>query len=382
MIPRQLEVAILDALQRVPPKVLVLFGPRQVGKTTLLAKVRSGLEGNVRTLNGDFLDDQALLRPERGALDRLVQGIQYLFIDEAQNFPDIGRCLKLLHDHHETVRVLATGSSSFDLARRTGEPLTGRQQTMLLYPVSYAERSPTIVYSRAVLESCMIHGSYPEVIELQSAEDKERHLRGLATDALLKDIFAHVDVNRHKLHDILRLLAHQIGNEVSLSEVARTVQVDTKTVARYCDLLEDAFVIVRLRGFSRNLRKEVGKSQKVYFMDLGIRNAIIRAFHPLQDRADVGALWENLMVLERIKRNSYANVPAEYFFWRTYDRQEIDLIEEAATSSGMNLRGFEFKWGRSRKQVPKLFSQTYPHARVEVVDVLAAHEFLLGAGAS
>ncbi|MCA8971977.1 MAG: ATP-binding protein [Planctomycetes bacterium] len=378
MIRRQLEDRIHNALRRAD-KVLVLFGPRQVGKTTLLAKIRSDLDGTVRMLNGDFLDDHSLLKPERGALERLVEGAQYLFIDEAQNFPDIGRCLKLLHDHHKGVRLLATGSSSFDLARRTGEPLTGRQRTLLLYPVAYSEQSPTVVDSRAILERCMLHGSYPEVLELTSTTDKEEHLRQLVTDALLKDIFAHVDVNRRKLHDILRLLAHQIGSEVSLSEIARTVQVDTKTVGRYCDLLEDAFVIVRLRGFSRNLRKEVGKSQKIYFLDLGIRNAIIRAFHPLQNRDDVGALWENLMVIERIKRNAYANRSAEYHFWRTYDRQEIDLIEEAFVPNGNELLGFEFKWGRSRRRIPKLFTQTYPRASVDVIDIDAAHDFLISA---
>lgn len=218
----------------------------------------------------------------------------------------------------------------------------------------------------------MLHGSYPEVLGMQDSGEKVRHLRQLAGDALLKDLFAHVDVNRKKLFDILRLLALQIGAEASLSEIAGTVQVDAKTVGRYLDLLEDTFVIVRLRGFSRNLRKEVGKSQKVYFVDLGIRNALLNALQPLTARDDVGRLWENLMVIERIKYNAYAGVDANYWFWRTYDRQEIDLIEE----TGTGLRAFEFKWGRARKSPPKLFTATYQDARVDVVDPETAHALL------
>lgn len=372
MIPRTLEASIRTALAG-ERKVLVIYGPRQAGKTTLLRSLLAKLEGKSLVLNGDFADDQARLRPERPSLSRLVAGIDHLLVDEAQNVPDIGTVLKLVHDHFPGVRVLATGSSSFDLARRTGEPLTGRQRTFLLYPIAYAEQVPDAITSRTVLEHAMLYGSYPEVIETPAPDDKALHLRQLAADALLKDLFAHVDVNRRKLHDILRLLALQIGAEVSHPEIASTVQIDAKTVARYLDLLEDAFVIVRLRGFSRNLRKEVGKAQKIYFLDLGIRNALLNAFQPLPSRGDVGALWENLLVVERMKRNAYAGIDANYHFWRTYDRQEIDLIEE----TGAALSAFEIKWGRGRKKLPQLFAATYPQASVALVEPENAHEFLM-----
>jgi predicted AAA+ superfamily ATPase len=354
-------------------KVVVLYGPRQVGKTTLLETVLSRLEGRILLLNGDFVDDQARLRPERAALSRLVQGIDCLAVDEAQNVPAIGSTLKLLHDHFPGLRVIATGSSSFDLAARTGEPLTGRQRTFRLFPIAYSELAPTPLTSATILENAMLHGGYPEVLGMAEPGDRVRHLRQLVADALLKDVFAHVDVNRQKLLDILRLLALQIGAEVSLSELARTVQVDSKTVARYLDLLEATFVVVRLRGFSRNLRKEVGKSQKVYFLDLGIRNAILNTFQPLDARTDVGALWENLLIVERMKRNAYADLDATHHFWRTYDRQEIDLVEE--TSAG--LAAFELKWGRSRQSLPRLFLTSYPEAKTAVISKEQAHEFLL-----
>ncbi len=370
-IPRQLE-AVLGAALAGPRKVLVVFGPRQVGKTTLLRTVAATLPGKVVSLNGDWLDDQTQLRPEKASLTRLLAGADYLLVDEAQNVPEVGTSLKLVHDHFPSVRVLATGSSSFDLARRTGEPLTGRQRTFLLFPLSYHERDPEPARSRAVLEEMMVFGGYPEVALMPSADDKAAHLRQLAADYILKDVFAHVDVNRRKLLDILRLVALQVGEEVSLSELGRTVQIDTKTVGRYLDLLESAFLIVRLRGFSRNLRKEVGKSQKVYFLDLGIRNAIIQRFEPPAARDDVGRLWENLFVVERMKRNVYAGVAASYAFWRTYDRQEIDLIEE----HGAELRAFEIKWGRARKRMPRLFVETYPHAETAVVVPETAPDWL------
>ena len=371
MIPRLLENSIQRALTG-RRKVLVLYGPRQVGKTTLLGSLRPRLDGRVLVLNGDYLDDQARLRPERNALELLLRGYDYLIVDEAQNVPEIGRCLKLIHDHFE-LRVIATGSSSFDLARRTGEPLSGRQRTFLLFPLSYAELDPEIHTSQTVLEEAMLYGAYPEVVGLSNTEDKCAHLRQLVADALLKDIFAHVDVNRRKLLDILRLLALQIGSEVSISELARTVRIDSKTVARYVDLLEDAFVLMRLRGFSRNLRKEVGKSQKLYFLDLGIRNAILNRFEQLAVRDDRGALWENLLVIERVKANAYRGVAANYYFWRTYDQQEIDMIEEVGTE----LRAFEFKWKRSRRSFPKAFVESYPNAETRAVDLEGAHSFLL-----
>jgi len=372
MIHRRLEPAIRGALTSERRKVVVLQGPRQVGKTTLLERLVEGLDGRVEVLNGDFLDDQALLRPERAALARLVGGLDYLFIDEAQNVPDVGRVLKLLHDHHPQVRVLATGSSSFDLNERVGEPLTGRRQTFVMHPVSYGELEPRPTTESGVLEHGLLFGGYPEVLTIADRETKIAHLRELVADYLLKDILHLVGTGRARLYDLLRLLALQLGSEASLSELAQGAKLDAKTVARYLDLLEECYVIVQLQGFSRNLRKEIRKARKIYFVDLGIRNAILQAFGPLEMRNDLGGLRENYLIVERMKRNAQAGIDARYHFWRTYDQQEIDLIEEDQTG----LHAFEFKLGRGRDSVPKLWRETYPESSTEVITKASLGEFL------
>ena len=372
MIIRKLEPTLVEALTR-RKKVLVLLGPRQVGKTTLMEKIAGQVSGRVEVLNGDFLDDQDHLKPDRVSLNHLVNHLDYLFVDEAQNIPDIGRVLKLIHDHYPGVQVMATGSSSFDLANRTGEPMTGRQQTFRLYPISFAEQSPGLANQKTILAHAMVYGCYPECISITSPKDKVNYLKQLTSDLLLKDLHWQVDVNRTKLVNILRLLAFQIASEVSYNEIAAAVQLDVKTVAKYVSFLEQSYVIVRLGGFSRNLRKEVSKSHKIYFTDLGTRNALINAFNPLNLRDDVGKLWENLLVIERMKLNSYGNIDANYYFWRTYDRQEIDLIEE----SPGRLSAFEFKYSAKKKAaVPRLWQKTYPNSHVDIVTTENAMAFL------
>lgn len=375
MIPRYSQSRVLHAVE-LGGKVVLLFGPRQVGKTTLMRWVREQMEGKGETLNGDYLDDRELLQPIRARLASLVQGLDYLFIDEAQLFPNIGSSLKAIHDHYPEVRVLATGSSALDLGRQTGEPLTGRHRQFMLYPFAYGELDPKPTRQQTILEHAMVFGTYPETWSQTHREDKISYLRLLASDYVLKDVFAQVEVNRTKLTNVLRLLALQVGSEVSMSEIGRQVEMDTKTVSRYLDLLEGAFVIVRLGGFSRNLRKEVAKSQKYYFWDLGIRNALVPAFQPLESRTDVGALWENLMVVERLKRNSYMRSQAQTYFWRTYDQQELDLIEEDQDE----LRGFEFKRGQSGGKIPRLWRETYPSSKNEIITPESAHPFLDLAG--
>ncbi len=373
MIPRLLEQRLLRGLQQ-PGKVLCLFGPRQVGKTTLMRKLADQVHGPKLFLNGDFDDDRRLLRPERSALTPLLAGQDFLFLDEAQIIQGVGRILKLIHDEFPQVRVMATGSSSFDLRAQTGEPLTGRQKTEVLYPLAYSELDPGPVRRRTQMEEVMLYGGYPELVTLKSIPSKREYLRQLVADYLLRDIHAQVEVNRSKLRDMLRLIAFQIGSEVSLSEIARQVGIDVKTVSRYIDLLEQAFVVVRLGGFSRNLRKEVSKSQKIYFVDLGIRNAILQAYAPLSTRADVGQLWENYLVIERIKRNAYMGRHPSYYFWRTYDRQEIDFIEE----SGESLSAFEFKFKEDlrKRRLPALWSKTYPRSSTATIDPGNADAFL------
>jgi predicted AAA+ superfamily ATPase len=344
-----------------------------------MREVYGGLAGRKAFLNGDFADDRALLLPERGALGRLAGGLDYLFIDEAQNVVDIGRVLKLLHDEFPELRVLASGSASFDLRNKTGEPLTGRQVVFDLYPVCLAELNPGPAEVRAQLEHGMLYGGYPAIVSMESLESKREGLRQLTADYLLKDIFAQVDLNRDRLLDLLRLLAFQIGSEVSLNELASAARIDVKTVDRYLGFLEDAFVIMRLGAFSRNLRKEVAKSRKVYFLDLGIRNALLKAFNPPTLRDDLGRLWENYLVVERMKILRYARTDYQAWFWRTYDRQEIDYVEE---SEG-RLAAYEFKWNPAKKtRLPKLFGETYSPASTAVVTPDEGRAFLGCAGAT
>lgn len=378
MIQRSLESRLKSAFAPdAPRKVVCLFGPRQSGKTTLLRRIYEDLPGEREFLNGDFADDRALLVPERAPLMALAGHLDYLFIDEAQNVPEIGRVLKLLHDEFPRLRVAASGSASFDLRNKTGEPLTGRQAVFDLFPLSLAELLPRPTTMRRWIEHGMVYGGYPEIVSTESPDGKRERLRQLAADYVLKDIFAQVEVNRDRLRDLLRLLAFQIGQEVSLNELAGAVRIDVKTVDRYLGLLEDAFVITRLGGFSRNLRKEVAKARKIYFNDLGIRNALIDAFQPPALRDDLGRLWENYLVAERRKRLGYEGRPARHAFWRTYDQQEIDLIEE--TPDGAELRAFEFKWSTTKRvRLPKLFLETYPHAVTQVITPENVREFLIG----
>ncbi len=381
MISRSLANVVRKQLQPTSKrKVIAIMGARQVGKTTLMRDLFAELPGRKEFLNGDFADDRALLVPERAPLTRLAAHLDYLFIDEAQNLTEPGRTLKLLHDEFPALRIVASGSFAFDLRRSMGEPLTGRQVTLEMFPLSLAELQPAITTAPTLMESAMIHGSYPEVILARSPEEKERYLRQLAADYLLKDIFAQVEVNRVRLSDLLRVVALQIGQEVSLNELGTSLNLDVKTVSRYLGLLEDAFVLMRLGGFSRNLRKEVAKSRKIYFLDLGVRNALLNAFNPLSLRDDVGRLWENYLVIERRKRNASLPVTANPYFWRTYDRQEIDYIEE---TSGENLAAFEFKWGTKgsqRVKVPAAWAAAYPESGFHVITPANAAEFLRVSG--
>jgi len=377
-----------------PRKVVTLFGARQTGKTTLMQECFAGLAGRKEFLNGDFDTDCVLLEPTREALARLAVNLDYLFVDEAQNVPDIGLVLKLLHDTYPTLRIVASGSASFDLRASTGEPLTGRQRVLEMFPLSLGELSPRPTTLSTLIEHGLIYGAYPEVVTLGTPEEKQRHLLQLVSDYLLKDIFALVETNRERLRDLLRLLAFQIGSEVSFGEIAGALRCDIKTVERYLHFLEGAHVVLRVGAFARNLRKEISKSRKIYFADLGIRNALINAFAPPPLRDDMGALWENYAVIERHKKLSLEGVNHSAYFWRTYDQQEIDYVEE----SGGQIRAYEFKWnsggrGRSgggtgntagagpatvRVKTPKAWRVAYPQSgEVSVVTPNDALDFLV-----
>lgn len=376
MIDRLLEQGIEHYLFR--GRVITLYGPRRVGKTTLVRKIlENHKDKRTRYLNCDLQSVQTGLVAQEAETLRAFLGDQELVVlDEAQNIPDVGKVLKILVDTYPEMQIIATGSSSFDLANRTGEPLTGRVYSLRLYPVSLQEVAGSSGYSviEPRLENLLRFGLYPSVIDL-SEEDARFELEELVSSYLYKDVLMYIGVKRSRMvSELLRLLALQLGNEVSYPELGATLGIDRRTVISYIDVLEKSFVVFTLGGFSRNLRKEVGKTQKIYFYDVGVRNALLQAFAPLALRNDVGALWENFCIVERIKRNNHTGISANRYFWRTYDQKEIDYIEER---DGV-LSGFEFKWNPNRTaKIPQEFLDTYPGSTVEQIDRGNYWRFLL-----
>ncbi|GHV20339.1 ATPase [Bacteroidia bacterium] len=349
-------------------KAILIFGARRVGKTILMRQIIKDFAGKTMLLNGEDYDTLALLEEKSIANYRhLLEGVDLLAIDEAQNIPEIGSKLKLILDEIEGIRVIASGSSSFDLLNKAGEPLVGRSTQFHLTPFSQREIAPTetVLETRQNLESRLIYGSYPEVVTLGSFERKTDYLRDIVGAYLLKDILV-IDglKNSGKMKDLLRLIAFQLGNEVSYDELGKQLGMSKNTVEKYLDLLSKVFVVYRLGAYARNLRKEVTKAGKWYFYDNGIRNAIIGNFNPLSIRQDVGALWENYLISERIKASYNEGLGKEFYFWRTYDRQEIDLIEESSDS----LTALEFKWGTKKPNVPGIFKEAYPNATFDVIN--------------
>ncbi len=357
----------LSKLQQ-PGKVLIIYGPRQVGKTTLITKYLSTITIKYKFDSGDDIATQQVLSSQnfRQILD-YIEGYELIVIDEAQQIPNIGMGLKIIVDQKPDVKVIATGSSSFDLANNIGEPLTGRKRTVVLYPVSQIELLN--MFNRFELKErlgeFLVFGSYPEAITSKTKNEKIQILNELVNSYLLKDILALEKVKSPQLLiDLLKLLAFQIGNEVSLNELASQLKIDVKTVDRYLDLLEKGFVIYRLTGFSRNLRKEIAKKHKYYFIDNGIRNAVISQFNSLDLRNDVGQLFENFLMTERIKKRAYKNIYGQAYFWRTYDQHEIDLIEETEGK----LFGYEVKYSpRKKVKAPKDWLAAYPGSQFSVV---------------
>ncbi len=365
-VKRLLQARITDRIE--PNKAVLIFGARRVGKTVLMRQLINDFAGKTMLLNGEDYDTLALLEERSVANYRhLLSGVDLLAIDEAQNIPDIGSKLKLIVDEIAGVCVLASGSSSFDLLNKAGEPLVGRSTQFHLTPFSQKEiaQIETALETRQNLESRLIYGSYPEVVTLDSFERKTDYLRDIVGAYLLKDILA-IDglKNSGKMKELLRLIAFQLGNEVSYDELGKQLGMSKNTIEKYLDLLSKVFVVYRLGAYARNLRKEVTKAGKWYFYDNGIRNAIIGNFNPLSIRQDVGALWENYLISERIKANSNEGLGKEFYFWRTYDRQEIDLIEENTDT----LTALEFKWGTKKPNVPDIFKETYPNATFGVVN--------------
>uniref|UniRef100_UPI00403F0D45 ATP-binding protein n=1 Tax=Spirosoma sp. SC4-14 TaxID=3128900 RepID=UPI00403F0D45 len=331
-------------------------------------QLADSFDGHKLVLNGDDLNTADLLNERRVTnYQRWLGNTQLLLIDEAQVIPEVGKALKLLIDSFPNLTILATGSSAFDLTNRAGEPLVGRQLTYTLYPLAQLELSSTETYlqTRQHLEDRLVFGSYPDVVLMDRPSDRIDYLKSIVSSYLLKDILLFEQVrNAQKMLHLLQLVAFQVGNEVSYDELSRQLQLDRNTVFRYLDLFTKIFVLFRLGGYSNNLRKEVTKSSKWYFFDNGIRNALINNFAQLSQRQDAGALWKNYLVAERLKRNAYLNSQANVYFWRTYDQQELDWLEEA----NGQLNGFEMKWHTNRVRFPKAFQNAYPEATLSVVN--------------
>ena len=348
-------------------KAIIVIGARQVGKSTLFRQITEKLEEPVLMLNCDEPEVKELLAGMNLTELKLMIGKhRVVVIDEAQRVPEIGMTLKRITDNFPEVQLLVTGSSSFELQNRLNEPLTGRKYEYHLFPVSTREllEHGGLIAVKQSLESRLIYGSYPDIVN--HADEAKELLMNIAGSYLYKDILALEDVRRPALLEkLLVALALQVGSEVSYNEIAQTVGSDSKTVEKYIDLLEKCYIVFRLGAFNRNLRTELKKSKKIYFYDNGIRNAVIQNFAPLSMRNDVGALWENFFISERIKSNEYEGRYAKSYFWRTTQQQEIDYIEEADGQFTV----FEMKWNLRKKTTPfpAVFLKTYPVAQEAVI---------------
>lgn len=365
---RILEKRILNQLDN-GPRGVIIYGPRQAGKTTLVNNILTQRSWKTLVLNGDQRGSwwEQITSRNLNKIKLLIEGYEVLFVDEAQRIPEIGLSLKIILDELPDLKVIATGSSSLDLASKVSEPLTGRAYTYKLYPISYSELqlSRTSFELEQQLEERMIFGSYPKVFSMAGSSAKAEYLANITDNYLYRDLLEFGGIrNSNKIRDLLKLLAFQVGSQVSLAELGASLELSRITVSSYIDLLEKSFVIFRLHGFSRNLRKEVTKMDKVYFFDNGVRNAIIGNFNSLNNRDDAGKLWENFLVVERMKKLEYNRALYSHYFWRLSSGAEIDLVEEA----GGKLGGYEFKYSQKTAKEPKSWLATYPGSNFSTVN--------------
>lgn len=365
-IERIIESQIKESM--IPNKVVVLIGPRRVGKTMLIQRILERTKAPYLLLSGeDFTVRELFERRSIQHYKNILSNKKLLVIDEAQKIPEIGAILKLMVDHIKGLKILVTGSSAFDINNYTGEPLTGRKITYQLLPLSEEELLPTeTILERADnLRKRLVFGTYPELVGLHDDQLKAEYLRELVNAYLLKDILTFENIrNADKLIDLLRLIAFQIGSEVSLQELGRQLEMSKNTVDKYLDLLSKVYVIFKVRGFSRNLRKEVSKNSRWYFYDNGLRNMLIANLNPVSIRNDIGMLWENYIISERIKYQQYHKMIVNNYFWRTYDQQEVDWVEEREGQ----LYGFELKWNpKKKKSAPSAWIKTYQSAHFQVI---------------
>ncbi|MFA8342370.1 MAG: ATP-binding protein [Rhodothermaceae bacterium] len=363
---RKIENKIIERLN--PGKVVILIGARRVGKTFLTKEIVQKLNLKTLYLNAEDFTVQELLKTRTVKNYKNIIGKnELLVIDEAQVIPEIGKILKLMVDEIEGIKILVTGSSAFDLSNKTGEPLTGRKTEFFLFPFSeeeYAEKE-TRIEQVSNLESRLIYGGYPELMHIEDNEEKIEYLRDLVNSYLLKDIIAFEGIrNSDKIFKLLSLIAHQVGSEVSYEEIGKQLGISKNTVDKYLDLLTKNYILFKLTGFSRNLRKEITKKPKWYFYDNGIRNAIISNFKPISNRNDIGELWESYVISELIKKQSNERKIVNNYFWRTYDQQEIDLIVE----EGDKLNAFEIKFNKEKVKVPGGWINNYQESEFNVIN--------------
>jgi uncharacterized protein len=374
MISRTIQNQIKEKLFK--GKAILLMGPRQVGKTTLLQEIVRPYQNEIIWLSGDDISDrERLTNVSLPTLKSLTIKKKIVVIDEAQRIENIGLTLKLIVDNIKEVQVIATGSSSLELANTVNEPLTGRKYEFLLFPLSFAEMSDykNLFHEMGSMENRLIYGSYPEVITRQG---EEKEVLSLLSDSYLyKDLLAYEKIKKPSLlATLLKALALQLGNEVSYNELAQIVGADKQTVETYIDLLEKTYIVYRLNAFSRNVRNELKKSKKIYFFDNGIRNAIIGNFAPLNNREDKGALWENYLISERWKKNRYQNFYGQRYFWRTTQQQEIDYLEEIDGS----IKAYEFKWSeKATARFSATFLNAYPVTETKVIHTKNYDQWLL-----
>jgi predicted AAA+ superfamily ATPase len=360
-------------------KVILILGTRRVGKTFLINSIQKNYKSKLIFLNGEDFDVQEIIKNRSTSnYKRLVGDNKLIIIDEAQSIPEIGMALKLLIDTNPNLTIIATGSSSLDLMNKTGEPLTGRNYQFNLYPISQLELMSTenFLETKQNLEERLIFGSYPELINLVSNDDKRNYLQQLVQSYLLKDILSFAAIKHSdKIVSLLRLIAYQVGSEVSNNELGTQLGMSRLTVETYLDLLSKVFIIYKLPSYSTNQRKEVTKSSKWYFFDNGIRNAIINDFRIPTLRNDIGNLWENYLVSERIKSNKYLNKTKELYFWRNYNQQEVDLIEVRDGA----IATFEFKYSGNKKiKQPLSFKTLYPESTFECINKDNYIDFVVG----
>lgn len=355
-------------------KAVIIYGARQVGKTTLIKSIQKNDYQNSLFINCDEPDYRAILTDISSTeLKEIIGSKNVVFIDEAQRVKNIGLTLKLFVDNFPEKQVIATGSSSLDLSDEIVEPLTGRKYEFQLFPfaLSELEEKYSFLEIQRILENRIIMGMYPEIVK--KSDEAEILLKSLASSYLYKDVLQYQDIRKPELLEkLLTALALQIGSEVSYNELANLLGVSKQTVANYIQLLEKSFVIFHLSPFSRNLRNELTKLRKIYFYDTGIRNAVINNFNPMEMRQDIGQLWENFMISERLKQNAIIGRQANTYFWRTHQQQEIDYLEDARGK----LKGFEFKWKTGKYRIPKIFLKTYPGSEVQLISKNNFHEFI------